>query len=614
MIITRLSSTPGGSLADLQRQEITAPAGALPLRVFRRTLHLRVSSGGLAESIQVEPAAQLRGTFGALDYDALTAAEPALRATISPLAGGVLVEMDTPRRILRITIPSLRAGPGSKLELYRLDGDTPAGEPTLTVTRQNEALLAQKGSSAVGIGLTRSAGARAAVGIGTGIIHSDEADFDQVYLQRSAVFPVDFTDARFLLRLTGSTGSALTLNVGDVETVRVRGYPTNPRIGLSVPPTPDETADPGAAVFFWRATGEVGNGTPASAGIADAGDALSAELARALARLVEAIGDAAGSGAPPHLPQHIDAALVLESDAPCVLQPASTGEPFRLEHHAVRRSFDDGAPKRVLRFEAGRSASHQLSLTLPASVALRKASLELDVSVAADRAGGSGTGGAPGGGGTGGGSLGVRITSGRPVAQRVQLAEAMSVSSAAVAVMAATARAEAMLALREDAGGVPEGRVLAEGALSLGRPGEIAWSSIALARPAVVSTAPHWLVLSVSSGSAVWLGASNGGGLRAFNDGVGWSDLEEPTLAALHELRTRAGSAADAPPALELSLGSTATPLTPLENGRFVADLSAAAQPLVSAGAPGALVSVTLSVAGSARGVVTLYPPHVVYD
>lgn len=614
MIITRLSSAPGGPLADLQRQELTSPVGALPLRVFRRTQYFRVSTDGLAESIAVEPAALLRGTFGTLDYDALAASEPALRATKSSLAGGVLVEMDSPRRILRVTVPTTRAGSGSKLEFYRLDGDTPAEEPTLTVTRQNEQLVAEKASGGVILGLARGAGARAAIGVGSGTIHPDEATFDQAFLLRSAVFPADFTDARFLLRLTGSTGSPLTLNVGDVETVRVRGYPTNPRIGLALPPGAEGAADPGAAAFFWRANGEVGNGTPASEGIVDAGAALSAELARALARLAEAIGDAAGSAPPPHLPQHIDAALVLESDAPCVLQPGSSSEPFRLEHHAVRQSFDDGAPKRVLRFEAGRSATHQVAIALPGAVTLREASLELDVSVADDRSGGGAAAvGDPGGGGAGG-TVGVRVTAGRPVAQRVQLDDAMSVSSAAVAVMAATAGAEAALALREDAAGAPDGRLLAEGSLSLGRPGEIGWSSISLARPAVVSTALHWLVLSVSAGSAVWIGAPNGGGLRAFSEGVGWSDVADPSLTALHELRTRAGSAAERPPELALSIGPATAPLTALPNGRYGADLVAAAQQQVSAGTPGVVVSVALSITGSARGVVTVYPPRVLYD
>ena len=48
------------------------------------------------------------------------------------LAGGVVVTLDAPRRVLRVTLPKAVAPTASRLEFYRLDGDTPSGaRPTI---------------------------------------------------------------------------------------------------------------------------------------------------------------------------------------------------------------------------------------------------------------------------------------------------------------------------------------------------------------------------------------------------------------------------------------------------------------------------------------------------
>jgi hypothetical protein len=613
VFVTQLSATPGGTAGVLQRQEVTPPIGTPPLRIFRRTLHFRIPTGGAAESLEIDPEATLRATFAALDYDALDADEPALRATVGTLAGGVVVTLDAPRRVLRVTMPRTVAPAGSRLELYRLDGDTPSGEPTVTAAREQIASAVDKTVSTFR-GARGGRASRAATSPGEQILDHDAAD--SIVYQTTSRFNVDFTDARFLLRLTTSGGASLPLAPSNLQSVTVRGYPTNPRIGLAFPPDASTAADPAAASFFWRADGEIGTTTPAEAGTVDAGAALAAELGRAAARLSGTLADAAAEGAPPLLPAILDVALVLESDAPCVLRPPVAGEAFRLEIRRVRESFADGAPKRVLRFEAG-SPSAEVTLDLPGGVTLASVRMGLDVSVSADRssAGAGGGGGAGVAGGFGDGA-GVRSTTDRRVAQRIQVEQATSVSGIAVAVMPLTADAEASIELRADAAGTPAGGVVAAGRVSLDRPGRPAWSVVGLASPVVVSTAPHWLVLSVGAGSLVWMTEADGSGVRVLPAGgaAGGASSEIVGVRALYDLRTRAGAAAEAAPPLEISSGGLAVAMVAEEDRRFSADLRAAVQPAVGAAAAGSIVPVPIRFTTVDRGVVTVYPPRVVYD
>lgn len=610
MIITQLSASAGGTAGALQRQEITPPIGTPPLRIFRRTLHFRISTGGSAEALEIDSDATLRGSFAALDYDALDADEPALRATVGSLAGGVVVTLDAPRRVLRVTLPRSAGPTGSRLEFYRLDGDTPSGEPTVTAVREQTGSVVDKVARGFGEG-REGRGSRAAASPGEQLL--DHGAADNVAFQTSSRYNVDFTDARFLLRLTTSAGASLPLSPANIQSVTVRGYPTNPRIGLAFPPDAATPADPVAASFFWRADGEVGTTTPAEAGTVDAGSELAAELDRAARRFSDALADAAPEGAPPLLPAHLDVALVLESDAPCVLRPPTSGDAFRLRIRRVRESFADGAPKRVLRFQPG-STSAEMVLGLPGGVALASAETGLDVSVAADRSSsGAGTGA---GGGDFADGTGVRSTTGRRVAQRVQLEQATSVSGIAVAVMPLTRDTEAALELRADVAGTPDGGVLASGPVTLARAGRAGWSVVGLAAPVVVSTAPHWLVLTVGSGAVVWMTQANGGGVRVLAGGgtaaSGSSGIDG--VSALYDLRTRAGAAAEAAPPLEISAGGQAVALVARDDGRFSADLTAAVQASVSAAPAGSMVSVPIRFATVDRGVVTVYPPRVVYD
>jgi hypothetical protein len=231
---------------------------------FRRVFGLRIQTGGLADRITFDAqAAQLAIEFRPLEYDAHDA-DPA--AAFDAIDGVTLrVTLPAPMQFRKARLAA--APDGARIELYRLDGDSLASEFTKDVAHN-----------------TTAAG--------------------------------DFTDLRFALRLRA--GAHLPIGVGDLRDVRVRGFPTGPRLGLAVP-----GMDPLAPTFFWVLAGEVGRAASSPAGTAQVGPALAEALQQRLAALE------------PPFPEVIDALLVAESDAPCEVAFQTLAVPYSL----VRASF-----------------------------------------------------------------------------------------------------------------------------------------------------------------------------------------------------------------------------------------------------------------------------------
>jgi hypothetical protein len=623
VIVTRLSTAPGGDPQPLGAQLLLTPTGEPTRRVYRRVLYLRLSTGGMAESLEILDEAILRAHFVRHDYDAVTVGEPALRATRTAGPGGVLVTLDAPRRVLAVTLSGAKSAFGQTLDLYRLDGDTPATEPSLSATRS--APILQQHVEAV-VGLTDGGGAFPIAAAAGGIGWAGHAEAGGAaapgrvevgvahHLLAAAVgpFPVDITDRRFLLRLRSATGAAVPLAPGDIAGIVIRSYPRNPRVGLALPsdPAAPTAVDPSVAAFFWRGEGEVGNGAPETAGVVDAGVDLGRELARGVRRLVSLMGDIASpTPAPPTLPSLLDAALVIESDAPCAFEPrpAADAPALRVGYRLARRSFPDGEEKRVLRFAAGRVAAAQVDLQLPTGGELLAATVDVDLSLRHD---GPAEGGLPEAGLAG--DAGIRLTETRWAAQPLALPRARTASAVAVGVMALERDGELSLELRADADGTPRGTVLARGTLTPGSPGRRHWAVLRLAEPVVVSTAPHWLVLGATSGAVLWLTGSGGTGARSYRRGTD-ARLVEPShldgLEARHALLSPGGPPARA---LAVYVGAHAVEPPPLVAGRVTLDLTDAMTAALADAAQAATVALRFEAMGP--GIITVYPPALTYD
>jgi hypothetical protein len=360
---------------------------------------------------------------------------------------------------------------------------------------------------------------------------------------------------------------------------------------------------------------QIAGGAPPGHGV-DAGAAFAVALAAVLnAGLAATLVRRRLDPAVP-LPPHLDAALVVESDAPCRFVLAE----LRVVYHRVVASFPGGEEKLVLRFSGERAESHDLAIDLPAGAVVLTASLAVDAQLRPDHPAAE-DGGEPLAAPSE--TAGVHVDAECWAAQPLRPPRAVSASGVALAVMAMADEVELRVEVQADWQGRPSGRTLAAGAVALSAPGESAWSLVPFRESVVLPPQPHWLLATAVRGAAVWLARAGDGAVRLLAAGApAGAGTEQSVLAGLearHELVSRTETAAPRPQT-GLAVGTVAVPtMAPPGGGeradaqRF--DLTAALNAYLAshtAGAP--VVSVPLTFRAIAAGRVTVYPPSVTYD
>lgn len=569
MNLSRLSISLGGNLlAAPQQWPVLSPLTFAPtLVVFRQVLYLRLSTGGADRIIVEVDDGLLQGSFQSFDYDACSPGEPTLAATKTALAAQtVLVALDAPRVVREVRL-SPSPAPGSTLETYRVDGNTPADSPTTA----------------------------AAVQAGVATLPSDPA----------AVF----RDARFAVRLL-SSGAHQSLPPSQVTSVNVRAYPSGPRLGIADP------ADLSAPLFFWRAAGEVGAATPGSQGEVDAGPALAAELQRYVVRTFARLREEAAAGGPPTLPNTIDVALVVESDAPCRFTLAA----LRVPYHFLSESFPNGEDKQVLRFPGRDGSSREASFQLPGNAAVKVASMKVVESFPPERpamsAAATQTQAEPAG------TAGLYVGPQGWAAQLIAPAVATSVSGVSLGVLPIEQGAELQVELQDDWEGQPSGKTLAGGAIPLGQAGRWQWGALQFSTPVVLPARSHWLLAKATKGAAVWLATGADASVRAFETGMADGANGLRALAgtdALYRFYSRSKQAQTEPPAGYNLAGhplveAQAAAETQTPAGTRVLDLTAALSAHLAGAPKGSPTTVRIGVASPLAGMVTVSPPRVEFD
>jgi hypothetical protein len=552
-------TTVGGTLlpSAAGRWEITSPVGTPPLRVFRRILLLRFATGGLADGIRIDPeTTYLKGKFSPYDYDALNPDEPALEAVIGNSGGAVVVALDAPRQVSEIRLPPGKtSGAGYSVELYRLDGNTLTEKPTSSASVQNNA----------------------------------------------AVFPESavFTDARFAARLEGPASPSLSS--GDLAAVQIRSRFAGARIGVSDP------NEPNSATFFWPTPEDIAGTPPASLTNVEAGKAIAAALGRYLDDFLAPLQPPDGNEPPP---EFVDVALILESDAPCVLEL----EALDVVYHPLTRSFLSGdgktTGKQVLRFPGELGVAREVLIRLPSNANIGSARLETVESFASDRllASSDDPPNAPLAQ-----DMGVHLSVGRWAAQAVVPPRAMPVSGVAVSLLPLAHGTRVLVELQEDSDGRPSGKKLATASLTLDQPGRR--DRVALLFPEIVTlfSERYWLLLGTASGQAIWLADSGDGDLKAI-DRTTDSLKSLDGLVATQQLLVRDGRTQEQQPA-SLSVGGNTVVGTFGQDNVRTYDLSSVlGSYLDSSVRTDPATTIPLTLTSALRGIVTVYPPEIEYD
>ena len=548
MSIASVTTVGGTQLPSAAgRWEITSPVGTPPLRIFRRILLLRFVTGGLADGIRIDPeATSLKGKFSSYDYDALNPDEPALKAVLSNSGGAVVVALDAPRQVSEIRLSS---------------GKASGAGYSVELYRLDGNTLTEKPTGSASV------------------------------QNNAAVFPesVGFTDARFAVRLEGPASPSL--GSGDLAAVQLRSRFAGARIGISDP------NEPNSATFFWPTPEDIAETPPASLTNVEAGKAIAAALGRYL------------DGNEP-LPEFVDVAMILESDAPCVLDL----EALDVVYHPLTRTFHSGdgekLDKQVLRFPGELGVAREVLVRLPSNASIGSARLQTVESFATDRplASSDDPPNAPLAQDTG-----VHLSVGRWAAQAIVPPRAMSVSGVAVSLLPLARGTSVLVELQEDSDGRPSGKKLATASLTLDQPGRR--DRVALPFPEVVTlfSERYWLLLGTASGQAIWLADSGDGDLKILDrttDGLKALD----GLVATQQLLVRDGQAQEQQPA-SLSVGGNTVVGTAGQDNARTYDLSSAIRSyLDSSVGTDPTTTIPLTLTSALRGIVTMYPPEIEYD
>lgn len=401
-----------------------------------------------------------------------------------------------------------------------------------------------------------------------------------------------FVDQRFALRFVNASNTILSPAASAISELMVSSYPTGARIGLAAPGKLDQ------AVFFWQQPGESATQIITSLGPA---------LVEALERHVR---ERAGENPP------FDIALVVESDAECRIDLLE----FALRAHRVIRTFATGETKQVLRFEPGGPLAQSALVVVPRAAVITRAEVTAVESLRDQRLAGEGEADADFSGAAG--ALGAYLGPGRAVAQRFTPPAAITVSGLALAFSALKAATTLSVELQEDWRGIPSGRSLGGGQVTLPRIGEASWAIVTLPRPVVLPTMPHWIIVRAGDGSGVWLaqpGEDTVGLFEQRGERAVWSPASALAgLRARSRLLTVGAGSSDGGSALSsaiLTVGGQTPVSSSIDEGSRRFDFKAALSGLLAAAPAGAMtLEVPLDYTSPAAGLVTLRDLHIEYD
>lgn len=606
MRIREAALEPGGVKARRGSWEIIDRADDAPRPIFRSTLYLDFECGAGAESLQIqETETRLEGAFLPLEYDLRALKDTRIRSFD---ATGLLVEAPVAQYFLEFVVRSEKIpAAGYELRLFMIEEDgRPAEHPVQLVANGQRMERRYDGGEYIILpGKDSSA---------PGLFEIDPKHQGIFVLAGSPHFWIGRSMQHFLIRIMSPDGAYLRIGPDDLAQLRVQGYPTNPRIGIALPPLdePSGVPRPEDTHFFWRAPGQIRTEGSGGAGNFRDDSHFTPELTRLLRRYLEMRPSASGADSPPApLPSTLTLALVFESDSPCEVQDFGVQIDYLLE----RSSFPDDSAKQLLRFDPGRHLTRSLEIAVPAGITPRRANLPLDLHLPADRdlsnaAGQRATGAAA--------RDGIHLRDGVVALQGFSLENPVLATGVTLELLPLSSSAEAYLQLHEDHNGSP-GRVLAHAACMAGEAGAICWPALSFPDPVLLASRAYWLSLRTRSGSLLWLtGSAPESRLYLQHDPSapsGRAPILLPGIRALHTLRSRNSTASSAPPLVVRYGTAEAELVRDEESGAFHVDLLAAMQAFLrGASEREGLLTFALQVEATGPGDVTFYPPTLLYD
>ncbi len=465
---------------------------------------------------------------------------------------------------------------------YNALNTPPLPAASLSLSRDNKAVLVQLDGARQILSIALSPARPVELHRADGSVQADKA-----------ADSAGFTDAHFGIQPV----DASPISVAQVKQIMVRGVPGNPRIGIAA-------VDLQHPAIFWPPPDLAGQ-TQVSA---------SAAFAKALQTHV------ASQQSP--LPAHIDVALVILSDAPCVISIVH----LTAAYHLLRKSFSPAlGAKQVLRYAGKFVESQSISIRLPVTANVVTAVISVNLSLKS----GAGTAGIADlfDGPIPAAREGVRVAAGAGqfAGQRVVPSEPTLTRGIVIGVVGLVPASQISVELQEDWQGLPSGKKIAAGAAVLPQAGRAQWAIISFPQPVAAPVLPYWILVSASAGAAVWLTATGSQPVSLLRQtSSGWFEVEkiQGNTALVHLLSAQFapsgnGVSAAMPAAAKLNIGTHLISGV-IAGGNVIFNIAPAMNAYLMEVRPGKnpteTVDIPLEFTTASAGLLTAYPPAVSFD
>ncbi|MCP4341029.1 MAG: hypothetical protein GY799_19615 [Desulfobulbaceae bacterium] len=600
-----------------------------PLRVFRQVIPLQFVTGGHADSIKIdENSTVLDGLFVPQQYDVMGGSGPINASTGAGPDSSVIITLDAPRNIRKVKIKSISYGSYeeavSAIEQGRFNHLFANLEFKSLGAAAARSIEAEKSDITI-----EDIKSQAFVAYQAGDKWGLDVDKIELYrmdgetIAAEPTFTVDnnveiegFVSAKFAVKVIDESQSYANIKMHHVQDVIVQSYPTGPRIAIAAPVENGNTHE--IIEYFWNVPGEIlaqENSVPTDKD-------PKAELVRALTRYLNEqfttmVSDANKVGLLPQVPDDIHVDLVLESDAPCNFEASQ----FIIGYTLIRQrsSFPPEGiippEKKVARFTGKALTGESISIGIPGNAKVVSVELKTEASFGSKRFYAVGNGMEPLGSQH---RNGITITEDRWTAQCVSPDKAIIINRYALGVMALENDTELLVELQEEWNGQPSGKKLAEGKIQLNVLGQRTWSTNNLPTSISLATSPYWLLLKSTKGAALWLTRSTDGEpVQVLQAAKAQAPLVKITaisgVEALYVFFTCCPQSEQLEAPFTLTIGDTLLPPKTIERDRISFEIKDAVIAKLSNSGGNQLTNISIHLNSANAGLVTVYPPRVEY-
>ncbi len=307
----------------------------------------------------------------------------------------------------------------------------------------------------------------------------------------------EFVAARFAVKAKKSNGDQIQFTKDEIQAINIISYPTGPRIGLADP------AKPEGAIFFRQEPGLI---KPA-----DISDTFSLNASTAFAEALQGYLNRYFEENNQVDQQHIDIALIVESDAQCSFSLSRFAVYYSPALTGFRMPDGQKSDKIVLRFAKDKIESHNINIKVPLDFTEAEVSLEPSFGnnppllTAKDLPGNENTL-----------NQGVYINNINWAALPVQPEKAGILQGIYLYLLPLNIKTEIIIELQEDWQGEPSGKILQTCQTTMRQTGERESVLFRFAQELPLNPGSYWILLKASSGTAVWLAGQGKGRVKFF--------------------------------------------------------------------------------------------------